>query len=184
MHQQRMQQTDARQCARGLAGAFTERAWDLIEQADRTPVETTEMVDAAHAARALWRMATGSRNNIEALRAHQTVSIAAYRARDAAGSLAAARLAASCEWIDGPEITRFDSAMTHAAMYLATLAQNGFTDPEPLMAEVASLPAHDRELLSRILPWPKARFERTDPLEHRSTPREPCSEPAPAHAGA
>jgi len=92
MHEQRTERADLRACARTLAGRFSARAWDLIEQPARTPVETTEMIDAARAARALWRLASGMLGNLEMLRAHQAVACACARANDAAGAREAARL--------------------------------------------------------------------------------------------
>lgn len=147
-----------REWARTLAVVFTRRAWDLIERSRRTTAETTEMLDSALAARALWRLATGSPANLEALRAHHAVACACYRAEDARGTRAAANLAGSCAWVDGREATHFDHAMTMTANYLARVLQNGFTDPEPLMEVIAALSPEERAVFSRILPWPKERF--------------------------
>lgn len=147
-----------REWARTLAVVFTRRAWDLIERSRRTTAETTEMLDSARAARALWRLATGSPANLEALRAHHAVACACYRAEDARGTRAAANLAGSCAWVDGREATHFDHAMTMTANYLARVLQNGFTDPEPLMEVIAALSPEERAVFSRILPWPKERF--------------------------
>jgi hypothetical protein len=147
-----------REWARTLAVVFTRRAWDLIERPQRTAAETTEMLDSAQAARALWRLATGSPANLEALRAHHAVACACYRAEDARGTRAAANLAGSCAWVDGRDATTFDHAMTMTANYLARVLQNGFTDPEPLMEVIAALSPEERAVFSRILPWPKERF--------------------------
>ena len=158
MHEQRTERADLRACARTLACRFSARAWDLIEQPARTPVETTEMIDAARAARALWRLASGMLGNLEMLRAHQAVACACARANDAAGAREAARLATACSWVDARDLTPFDRAMTMTAEHLAALAQNGYTDPEPLMRTVATLERGERERLSRLLPWPRERF--------------------------
>ena len=147
-----------REWARTLALVFTRRAWDLIESPRRTVAETSEMLDSARAARALWRLATRSPANLEALRAHHAVACACFRAEDARGTLAAANLAASCDWVDGRDATRFDHAMTMTADYLARVLQNGFTDPEPLMEVIAALSPEERAVFSRILPWPRERF--------------------------
>ncbi len=144
--------------ARRLATEFGSRAWDLIEQQQRTPAQTAEMVDAARAARALWRLATGSSANIEALRAHHAVACACYRAEDARGALAAANLASTCGWIDGEDATPFDHTMTMACNYLARTLQGGYTDPEPLARAIEALPAEERATFSRILPWRRERF--------------------------
>lgn len=162
MHGQRSDRADPRieqrDCARLLARRFSARAWDLIEQRERSPIERAEMTDAAHAARALWRLATGTLGSLEMLRAHQAVACAAAKAGDAAGARAAARLATACSWVDSPDLTPLDRVMTMTAEYLAALAQNGFTDPEPLMRAVLTLAPHERARLSRLLPWPKERF--------------------------
>lgn len=162
MHGQRSERADPRieqrACARLLARRFDARAWDLIEQRERSSMERAEMIDAAHAARALWRVATGTLGSLEMLRAHQAVACAAAKAGDAAGARAAARLATACSWVDSPDLTPFDRVMTMTAEHLAALAQNGFTDPEPLMRAVRTLAPAERARMSRILPWPKERF--------------------------
>lgn len=162
MHGQRNERADPRieqrACARLLARRFEARAWDLIEQRARTRMERTEMVDAAHAARALWRVATGTLGSLEMLRAHQAVACAAAKAGDAEGARAAATLATACSWVDSPDLTTFDRVMTMATEHLAALAHNGFTDPEPLMRAVLTLTPPERERMSHLLPWPKERF--------------------------
>ncbi len=40
---------------RSLAVACFNRVWELLDAPDRTPEQTDEMVDAAHASRHLWR---------------------------------------------------------------------------------------------------------------------------------
>lgn len=162
MHGQRSERADPRieqrACARLLARRFDARAWDLIEQRERSPMERAEMIDAAHAARALWRLATGTLGSLEMLRAHQAVACATAKAGDAAGARAAARLATACSWVDSPDLTPFDRVMTITADHLAALAHNGFTDPEPLMRAVLTLSPHERARMSRLLPWPRERF--------------------------
>lgn len=151
-------QADERRAARRLAVEFNNRAWDLIEQATLNQSERDEMLDAAHAARALWRIATGSSGNIEALRAHHAVGCAAYRAGDLALARAATALAMGCDWTDGDEPTRFDHAMTMVLVHLTEVLGGGYIDPKPLMEVVGTLASDEREVLSRILPWPRARF--------------------------
>jgi hypothetical protein len=158
MHEQRSDRADLRMCARVLATRLTARAWDLIEQRERSPNERIEMIDAARAARALWRLASGTLGSLDMLRAHQAVACACAKANDAAGAREAARLATACSWVDFPDLTPFDRVMTMTAEHLAALAQNGFTDPAPLMRAVDTLERGERERLSHLLPWPRARF--------------------------
>jgi hypothetical protein len=158
MHEQRSERANLRACARMLASRLAARAWDLIEQRERTPIEASEMVDAARASRALWRLASGTLGSLEMMRAHQAVACACAKANDAAGAREAARLATACSWVDAPDLTPFDRVMTLTAEHLAALAQNGFTDPEPLMRAAATLERGERERLSRLLPWPRERF--------------------------
>jgi len=164
MHEQRRERTDLRADARGLARRFEARAWDLVEQPTHTPLERAEMLDAARAARALVRIATGATDGIPMLRAHQLVAFAAWRANDPPAAFEAARLARGCEWIAPNDVTPTDEAMTLAAEYLAGLTRPGFTDPVPLMARVRTLPRIARDRLERILPWPAERFAGSEPV--------------------
>ena len=145
-------------CARALALRLNNRAWDLIERPHRTIAETDEMVDAAHAARELWAIATGSRSNIERLRAHHAVACAHYRAGHRENALHAARLADIEERALSRGVTEFDRVMTLVSMHLAALLNFGAPASEPLMSMVESLGPEEREILSRLLPWPKERF--------------------------
>ena len=145
-------------CARALAIRLNNRAWDLIERPHRTIAETDEMVDAAHAARELWAVATGSRSNIERLRAHHAVACAHYRAGHREDSLHAARLADVEERALARGVTEFDRVMTLVSMHLAALLNFGAPVNEPLMSMVEALGPEERELLSRLLPWPMERF--------------------------
>jgi len=145
-------------CARALAIRLNNRAWDLIERPHRTIAETDEMIDAAHAARELWAIATGSRSNIERLRAHHAVACAHYRAGHHEASLHAARQADVEERAISRGVTQFDHVMTMVSMHLAALLNFGAPSNDVLMDMVAHLGREERELLSRILPWPKERF--------------------------
>lgn len=154
----RSNETDGRRAARRLAVDFNNRAWDLIEKASLSEPERGEMLDAAHAARALWRIATGSGANINALRAHHAVGCAAYRTGDLALARAATAHAMECGWTDGDQPTRFDHAMTMVLAHLTAVLGGGYIDARPLMEVVGTLAPDEREVLSRILPWPRARF--------------------------
>ncbi len=159
MHQYRdPNRADAQSCARALAIRLSNRAWDLIERDERTFAETDEMIDAAHAARELWAIATGARSNVERLRAHHAVSCAHYRAGHREAALHAARQADVEERALSRGITQFDHVMTMVAMHLAALLNFGAPSNEVLMDMVDRLGREERELLSRILPWPKERF--------------------------
>lgn len=169
MHQFRdPNRADAQSCARALAIRLNNRAWDLIEREHRSIAETDEMIDAAHAARELWAIATGTRTNIERLRAHHAVACAHYRAGDREAALHAARLADIEQRSLGRGVTRFDEVMTMVAMHLAALLCFGAPSNDLLMDMVAQLGREERELLSRILPWPRERF--AIELEHPVLP--------------
>ena len=145
-------------CARALAIRLNNRAWDLIERPHRSIGETDEMLDAAHAARELWAIATGARSNIERLRAHHAVACAHYRAGHREETLHAARLADVEERSLSRGVTQFDRVMTLVSMHLAALLNFGAPSNEPLMEMVEHLGLEEREILSRLLPWPVERF--------------------------
>lgn len=145
-------------CARALAIRLNNRAWDLIEKPHRSIGETDEMLDAAHAARELWAIATGSRSNVERLRAHHAVACAQYRAGHREEALHAARMADVEERALPRGATDFDRVMTLVVMHLAALLSFGAPSNEPLMSMVEALGPEEREILSRILPWPRERF--------------------------
>lgn len=159
MHQFRdPNRADAQSCARALAIRLNNRAWELIEREHRTIGETDEMIDAAHAARELWAIATGARSNVERLRAHHAVACAHYRAGHREASLHAARQADVEERALARGVTQFDHVMTMVSMHLAALLNFGAPSNDVLMDMVEHLGREERELLSRILPWPKERF--------------------------
>lgn len=158
MHERRTDRADTRSCARELAMRLNNRAWDLIEQPRRTIAETDEMIDAAHSARELWAIATGSRANVERLRAHHAVACAHYRAGHPDAALHAAREADIDERALLHGVTEFDRVMTQVSMHLAALLNFGAPFNEPLMETIESLGLEEREILSRLLPWPKERF--------------------------
>lgn len=145
-------------CARLLAIRLNNRAWDLIEQPTLGLRETDEMLDTAHAARELWAIATGSRSNIESLRAHHAVTCAHYRAGHREEALHAARLAEVEERSLPLGITQFDRVMTLVSLHLAAMLSFGAPLNEPLMEMVEQLGLEERMILSRILPWPEERF--------------------------
>ena len=165
-HDRDPNRAEATTCARLLAVRLNNRAWDLIEQPERTMGETEEMLDAAHAARELWAIATGSRLNVERLRADHAVACAHYRAGNREEALHAARRADVDERALSRGLTEFDRVMTRVAMHLAGMLNFGAPLHEPLMSEIERLGREEREILSRLLPWPKERFALD--LNHRT----------------
>lgn len=75
---------DVPRAQRWFAVEFNNRAWDLVEQAERTDAETEEMIHAAHAALVHWQAAGTALNSLRAYCLLATAYIAAQRIDSAA----------------------------------------------------------------------------------------------------
>jgi hypothetical protein len=161
MHANRTNLTDPQRSVRELAVGFNNRAWDLVEASERTRAEVDEMLDCAHASRALWRLAVGNEGPVEILRAHQLVACANARANLGAPAIEAASLAVAHERNHREGVTEFDHLMTLTANLLASFQQPGFPHVMEMQEAIGRLDpeVHNAEIevLCKLLPWPRAR---------------------------
>jgi hypothetical protein len=147
---------DVQRAHRWFAVEFNNRAWDLVELPGRSPGETSEMIDAAHATRIHWGVVGTPVNQ---LRAECLLATAYAAAR--MGQLAVHHAEKCLEWCQqvGDEQSAFDQAAAHgcAANAYATLGdRDRAKDHYGKLAELAAQLADDQEraLLSKLYPAP------------------------------
>lgn len=134
------------------------RAWDLVEQGTRTAAETSEMIDAAHAARLHWK-AMG--NLLNELRAECLLATVHVKAADGP---AAVRHAERCLHLSeevGETATPFDLASAHGcaayAYALAGQSKDAQSHAETMVAIAAGFDdVDDRAVIERLYPRPVA----------------------------
>ena len=96
---------------RHFAAAANNRAWDLSEAAARSADEDTEMLDAAHAARFLWR-GIGNESNA----AHAEVLLAHVHALLGHGVSAMQHASAALAFFSNKPSLPWEIAFAHAVM--------------------------------------------------------------------
>lgn len=147
---------DVTKAQRWFAVDLNNRAWDLVEKPDRSPQETDDMIDAAHAACVHWRAVGTPLNQLRA----ECLLATAYAA--AGLGEAAMRHAEECLQSSdrvGEEQTPFDRATAHGcaanAYGIAGDARNAEAHQQKTADLAASLAdAEDRQLTVRLYPHP------------------------------
>jgi hypothetical protein len=136
---------------RWFAVEFNNRAWELVEQPDRTAEEAVEMIRAAHAAAIHWQ-AVGT--PVHAQRAENLLATAYLKAGHAEPALAHAQRGLSLCEQNGPSQTSFDRATTlMAAAKAFNLAGQG-SEALPLimqaLAEADLLADDERAVFDKL----------------------------------
>ena len=143
---------DVPRAQRWFAVEFNNRAWDLVEQAERTDAQTEVMIHAAHAALMHWQAAGTALNSLRAYCLLATAYVAAGRTDGAA------RYVKTClELLPQVEgATPFDRACTYGCA-AATYAKAGdrklareFHERAKVIAETLS--TDDREVVEKLYP--------------------------------
>jgi len=96
---------------RRLAAAANNRAWDLAEAQERSAAEDAEMLDAAHAARFLWR-GIGDDKNL----AHADVLLAQAYALLGHGAPAMRHARAAFDYFSSHPSLPWETAFAHAVL--------------------------------------------------------------------
>jgi hypothetical protein len=145
---------DVTKAHRWFAVELNNRAWDLVEQSNRSSQEMDEMIDAAHAASAHWRAVGTPLNHMRA----ECLLATAYAV--AGFGEAAVRHAEKCLLLSGrvgEEQTPLDRATAHGcaanAYRIAGDACNADAHQRTTADLAASLAdADDRQLIARLYP--------------------------------
>jgi len=136
---------------RWFAVEFNNRAWELVEQQDRSPEATVEMIQAAHAAAIHWQ-AVGTPLNAQ--RAENLLATACLKAGQAEPALYHAERGLSLGEQNGQSQTTFDRATTMMAAAKAyNLAGKG-SEALPLimqaLAEADLLAEDERTVFDKL----------------------------------
>jgi tetratricopeptide (TPR) repeat protein len=136
---------------RWFATGFNNRAWDLVEKADRTPDETIEMLQTAQAAAIHWQ-AVGTPINRQ--RAENLLATAFLKAGQIEQALHHAKRGLALSQENGDSQTAFDRASALAAAAKAqNLSANG-KEALPLileaLAEADKLDGDERTLFDKL----------------------------------
>jgi tetratricopeptide (TPR) repeat protein len=124
--------TDIPAAHRWFAAKFNNRAWELVEQADRTAEETLEMLHAAHAALIHWE-AVGTPVNLQ--RAENLLATAYLKAGQTETALQHAERGLALSEKNGEAQTAFDRASALAACAKAKNAAGYGNEALPLILE-------------------------------------------------
>jgi tetratricopeptide (TPR) repeat protein len=142
---------DLAKAHRWFAIELNNRAWDLVEKADRTDAETAEMIHAAHAAAFHWSKAGTEINAVRALNLLATVYASAGRA--ASASEYAQESFAALEQLSEPA-TAFDRAAIVGSLAQTATLTGRFNDAEVHYDAAAKLWSElepdDRAVLERL----------------------------------
>jgi hypothetical protein len=116
-------ETEALKWQRRFAAEANNSAWSLVELVDRTPAQTDEMLDAAHASAHLWRPIGTDLNQA---RSQLLLGLAHGLAGN--GALATRYATASLEYFTRHECPDWEIAFVHAAMACAARAAGNVAD--------------------------------------------------------
>jgi hypothetical protein len=145
---------DIQKAHRWFAVEFNNRAWDLVESPGRSPDQTSEMIDAAHATAIHWR-AIGT--PVNELRAQCLLATAYASARIGTAAVQHAEKCLRLSQQVGDEQTPFDKATAHgcaASAYSAAGDQDRARQHHQKSAELAAglADAEERVLLAKLYP--------------------------------
>jgi tetratricopeptide (TPR) repeat protein len=136
---------------RWFAAEFNNRAWELVEKADRTAEETIEMLHAAHAAAIHWQ-AVGTPVNLQ--RAENLLATACLKLGRHEQALEHAERGLALSEKNGDAQTTFDRASALAACAKAKNAAGDGNAALPLifeaLAEADKLNDEERAVFDRL----------------------------------
>lgn len=136
---------------RWFAVEFNNRAWDLVEQCDRSDDETVEMLHAAHAAAIHWQ-AVGTK--LHAQRAENLLATAYLQAGHSEPALFHAKRGLALGEQNAADQTPFDQATTFAAAARAYELAGNRPESQRLsslaLAAAERLPADDQAVFDKL----------------------------------